>query len=516
MVYYTIDLSENGGTYENVPYYKKLLKHLDITRSLLDSFRKEYPIRNDIVTILFRYTDYLNHGKVPFNEIQKSWSNHYAPRGRSDGSLEITRGYILNSLVDLETNLEIQMESFKKRYKSNDETCRMFLIEAMSGETIYGSTLVYYNPKNRLGLPNHDGLFMEYFIKFPIPFITSVLFKGLQKGQKSLNRVLLTQVEELTRKLGLKTIFINFSDLGTLQGKVFQKYGFKAYNESSVSLPCFGKSDPYDVVYYMDVTVTSNTSSPLDKYQLAEEIGRGSHSIVYRGINRETGKEVAVKQISYFSLGKGGKNKYHEESIKREIANYKMLKGNDIVPQLIEYFNADSHGESYTYLILELIPGDNMETTMRQNSTWDYMWSSILKIVKIIYRFHESGWVHNRLGLSKIMIDGDKLHIVGIAHAMNFNEAIKNANSAATTLAIAIRDINTDYAKALNFGDIDTQDFTGSELDRERISKLKQWRINNFPSSYRLPGKYVEALVTTYKNLDRSNIQELVNMNYSI
>lgn len=38
--------------------------------------------------------------------------------------------------------------------------------------------------------------------------------------------------------------------------------------------------------------------SILDHYKLEEELGRGSFAVVVRGINRNTGEEVAVKVIS--------------------------------------------------------------------------------------------------------------------------------------------------------------------------------------------------------------------------
>lgn len=77
----------------------------------------------------------------------------------------------------------------------------------------------------------------------------------------------------------------------------------------------------------------------IDDFEICEVIGEGTLSVVCRGIEKENGRIVAIKQIR-----KSVVVKYNQvENIKREKDNLFMLRGMNYIVELYYTFQDNQH-----------------------------------------------------------------------------------------------------------------------------------------------------------------------------
>ena len=92
------------------------------------------------------------------------------------------------------------------------------------------------------------------------------------------------------------------------------------------------------------------------KYQLGEELGRGSSGKVYRALNRDTGDFRAIKEIQTRGMPPG-----HLDSVQSEIDLLHNLQH----PQIVRYFET-IRTEHHLYLVLEYVENGSLANLQKQ------------------------------------------------------------------------------------------------------------------------------------------------------
>lgn len=137
-------------------------------------------------------------------------------------------------------------------------------------------------------------------------------------------------------------------------------------------------------------------------YQLGEKLGSGSFGDVYKGVEVETGKEVAIKKFK----------KITEEEL-HEIEFLKNLKTE--CSEYIVCFEAFERSKDYLWLITEYIdyPTLTEYITMKQDASDSEKRDIMINISKAIQKIHNLHIIHKDIKPENILID-PKTHKVKI------------------------------------------------------------------------------------------------------
>jgi len=156
--------------------------------------------------------------------------------------------------------------------------------------------------------------------------------------------------------------------------------------------------------------------SLFNHYHICEEIGRGGFSIVKRGLQISSGKEVAIKIIS--------KNGMSKESLQTELQIMSIVKDCPEVVSLLDVFEEEEN----FFIVLEFINGgDLLETILTWERCSEDNAVKILRSILLAISFcHEKGIVHRDMKPDNLLVSHDlsciKLSDFGLATVLAPNE----------------------------------------------------------------------------------------------
>jgi serine/threonine protein kinase len=131
-------------------------------------------------------------------------------------------------------------------------------------------------------------------------------------------------------------------------------------------------------------------NSIYNQYQIMEKIGAGNFSSVYRGVEKNTSKEVAVKVIEKQKLTESEKEVIKFEKSILELCHH---------PNIVR-FNCDYSTKTRMYIVTELVRGgDLFELTKKYTFLEEYEAAIIFKqlVEAIKYLNVELGLIHRDL-----------------------------------------------------------------------------------------------------------------------
>ena len=122
--------------------------------------------------------------------------------------------------------------------------------------------------------------------------------------------------------------------------------------------------------------ININNNNFEDKYETKEKLGEGHFAVVKKCIEKQSGKEYAVKIISKQKLGKIDMDLIIQEK------NYMRLINHPNIVCLVE----DFEDEKYIYLVMEYYKGGDLYSYIKEYRNNDKYLSekTIAKIIKII------------------------------------------------------------------------------------------------------------------------------------
>jgi serine/threonine-protein kinase len=158
----------------------------------------------------------------------------------------------------------------------------------------------------------------------------------------------------------------------------------------------------------------------LDKYELLERVGQGGMAVVYRGIDRQLKRVVAIKVLH------GHLADYQEarDRFEREAQAVAKLRHENIL-EIFDYSGADAaEAAGGSYIVTEFIDGETLKQriTERPISYPEIGAMVVLQVCRALAHAHAGGILHRDVKPENIMIRNDgvvKLMDFGISHMVD-------------------------------------------------------------------------------------------------
>mmetsp|Transcript_5262 Transcript_5262/g.8076 ORF Transcript_5262/g.8076 Transcript_5262/m.8076 type:complete len:394 (+) Transcript_5262:290-1471(+) len=129
------------------------------------------------------------------------------------------------------------------------------------------------------------------------------------------------------------------------------------------------------------------------------ELGRGHYAVVFRGQNRATGQQVAIKRIR--------RSLTRPATLKTEIRALRKVKGHPNIVQLFDVY----YNQEYVVLVLELLAGGELFDRIVSNGAYSERDASqhIKKIGHALQYMHSQGIVHRDLKPENLVLVDDRV-----------------------------------------------------------------------------------------------------------
>jgi len=153
-----------------------------------------------------------------------------------------------------------------------------------------------------------------------------------------------------------------------------------------------------------------------EKYERLEEIGKGNFSVVYRGRDKETGEEFAIKCIN--------KKKVKEEEIRLLRREMKIMNGLDH-PFVLKLYEVYENEDEFN-LVMELVKGKELFDKIVERGMYSERDAAhvISQVLEAVAYLHENGIAHRDLKPENLLSteDGENeiVKIADFGFAKNF------------------------------------------------------------------------------------------------
>ncbi|MGW4527362.1 serine/threonine-protein kinase [Amycolatopsis sp. NPDC004378] len=147
------------------------------------------------------------------------------------------------------------------------------------------------------------------------------------------------------------------------------------------------------------------------RYEVGSLIGQGATARVYRAVDRELGREVAVKVYDRHAVA--------VEQLRR--AREKTLLASVHHPRVVALFDSGTEGD-LPYLVMQLVDGENIaERLLAGPFTADEVTELAIRLADALAHVHARGIVHRDLKPPNVLIgpEGPLITDFGIAHALD-------------------------------------------------------------------------------------------------
>jgi len=216
----------------------------------------------------------------------------------------------------------------------------------------------------------------------------------------------------------------------TINENIF--YPIKIIYKNSLMSILFLEDKESQIKLGRKLKININNNNFEDKYETKEKLGEGHFAVVKKCIEKQSGKEYAVKIISKQKLGKTDMELIIQEK------NYMKLISHPNIVSLIE----DFEDENYIYLVMEYYKGGDLYSYLKvyRNNDKNLSEKTIAKIIKIIAQsiqyLNNFGIVHRDLKPENIVFgtqnDISSLNIIDLGVAVTLSYGQMNSDPIGT------------------------------------------------------------------------------------
>ncbi|WP_439378803.1 protein kinase domain-containing protein [Amycolatopsis lexingtonensis] len=147
------------------------------------------------------------------------------------------------------------------------------------------------------------------------------------------------------------------------------------------------------------------------RYELGSPIGEGATARVYRAVDRELGREVAVKVYDGHAVAGEQLRRMREKTLLASIDH----------PRVVALYDSGTEG-GRPYLVMQLVDGENLaERLLSGPFTADEVGELAVRLATALAHVHARGIVHRDLKPANVLLgaDGPLITDFGIAHALD-------------------------------------------------------------------------------------------------
>lgn len=150
--------------------------------------------------------------------------------------------------------------------------------------------------------------------------------------------------------------------------------------------------------------ITQLSGSTLGRYNLREKVGSGATACVYRGIDPDLNREVALKVLPSSAMEDGSSiDRFRQEA--KAVASLSH-------PNILQVFDFGAD-KGFTYIVTPFIPGGTMSKKMRDRHSLAEAIVLTAPIADALDYSHQSGIIHRDLKPSNIYMQTATLPILG-------------------------------------------------------------------------------------------------------
>ncbi len=144
-------------------------------------------------------------------------------------------------------------------------------------------------------------------------------------------------------------------------------------------------------------------------YQIVEKIGEGGMGAVFKAVDTNLGRTVAVKVISRPNITTGDKRRFFREARAASALNH---------PNIVTIYEYDSEA-GMDFIAMEFVQGSSLDNLLKQNATpIPVLIEYARQVASALAKAHAAGIAHRDLKPANIMITSD-----GIAKVLDFGLA---------------------------------------------------------------------------------------------